>query len=231
MLVKGVLLLLITVVMTFFVSMSFAEPVIIKLAFEPDLKNGQHIYETCASCHLPEGWGNSDGAYPQIAGQHQNVLIQQLLDIRSGKRENPTMYPFVQERTIGGYQSLADVVVYISTLPMHPQHRKGPWRDYTEEYKTGEKLYKQNCASCHGGHGEGNNETTTPKLYGQHYPYIKRQIILVKSGLRTVNSAMQAVAQKLTDDQLEQIINYISYLSVPEDERAPSLNWRNTDFN
>ncbi|MBT3722414.1 MAG: c-type cytochrome, partial [Gammaproteobacteria bacterium] len=113
MLVKGILLSLITVVMTFFVSMSFAEPVIIKLTFEPDLKNGQHIYETCASCHLPEGWGNSDGAYPQIAGQHQNVLIQQLLDIRSGKRENPTMYPFVQERTIGGYQSLADVVVYI----------------------------------------------------------------------------------------------------------------------
>jgi cytochrome c553 len=42
---------------------------------------------------------------------------------------------------------------------------------------------------------------------------------------------MQVVAQKLTDDQLEQIINYISYLPVPEDERAPSLNWRNTDFN
>ena len=231
MLVKGILLSLITVVMTFFVSMSFAEPVIIKLTFEPDLKNGQHIYETCASCHLPEGWGNSDGAYPQIAGQHQNVLIQQLLDIRSGKRENPTMYPFVQERTIGGYQSLADVVVYISTLPMHPQHRKGPWRNYTDEYKAGETLYKENCASCHGGHGEGNNETSTPKLYGQHYPYIKRQIKLVKSGLRTVNSAMQVVAQKLTDDQLEQIINYISYLPVPEDERAPSLNWRNTDFN
>ena len=231
MLVKGILLSLITVVMTFFVSMSFAEPVIIKLTFEPDLKNGQHIYETCASCHLPEGWGNSDGAYPQIAGQHQNVLIQQLLDIRSGKRENPTMYPFVQERTIGGYQSLADVVVYISTLPMHPQHRKGPWRNYTDEYKAGETLYKENCASCHGGHGEGNNETSTPKLYGQHYPYIKRQIKLVKSGLRTVNSAMQTVAQQLTDEQLERIINYISYLPVPEDERAPSLNWRNTDFN
>ena len=231
MLVKGNLLSLITVVMTFFVNVVFAEPVIIKLAFEPDVKNGQHVYETCASCHLPEGWGNSDGAYPQIAGQHQNVLIQQLLDIRGGKRENPTMYPFVQERPIGGYQSLADVVVYISTLPMHPQHRKGPWRNYTDEYKAGETLYKENCASCHGGHGEGNNETSTPKLYGQHYPYIKRQIKLVKSGLRTVNSAMQTVAQQLTDEQLERIINYISYLPVPEDERAPSLNWRNTDFN
>ncbi len=223
-------LALLTLLLFSLLNNAVAEPVIIKLTFEPDLKNGLKIYEICASCHLPEGWGNDDGAYPQIAGQHQNVLIQQLLNIRSGQRENPTMYPFVQERTIGGYQSLADVVAYISTLPMHPQHRAGPWRDYTDEYKAGEVLYKQNCASCHGNLGEGNNDTSTPKLYGQHYPYIKRQIKLVKSGQRIVNSTMQAVAKKLTDQQLEQIINYISYLPVPEEERAPSLNWRNTDF-
>jgi len=223
-------LALLTLLLFSLLNNAVAEPVIIKLTFEPDLKNGLKIYEICASCHLPEGCGNDDGAYPQIAGQHQNVLIQQLLNIRSGQRENPTMYPFVQERTIGGYQSLADVVAYISTLPMHPQHRAGPWRDYTDEYKAGEVLYKQNCASCHGNLGEGNNDTSTPKLYGQHYPYIKRQIKLVKSGQRIVNSTMQAVAKKLTDQQLEQIINYISYLPVPEEERAPSLNWRNTDF-
>ncbi len=217
-----------------FLSLSFthsnADPVIINLSFDADLKNGQRIYETCASCHLPEGWGNSDGAYPQIAGQHQNVLIQQLLDIRSGKRENPTMYPFVQERTIGGYQSLADVVSYISTLPMHPKHRKGPWREYTDEFKLGQTLYDDNCTSCHGDRGEGNNKKLTPKLYGQHYPYILRQIKLVKSGLRTVNSSMQVVTEQLTEEQLGLIINYISYLPVPEEELAPSLNWRNTDF-
>ena len=216
--------------MSLFFKTAAAEPVVIKLSFEADLKNGQRIYETCASCHLPEGWGNDDGAYPQIAGQHKNVLIKQLLDIRSGKRENPTMYPFVQERTIGGYQSLADVVVYISTLPMHPQHRKGPWYERSAEYKSGESLYNSHCASCHGSGGEGDNETLTPKLYGQHYPYLKRQIKLVKSGLRTVNPVMQAVAKQLSEEKLERIINYISYLPVPEDERAPSLNWRNTDF-
>ena len=227
---KGHPLALLTLLLFSLLNTAVAEPVIIKLTFEPDLKNGQRTYEICASCHLPEGWGNDDGAYPQIAGQHQNVLIQQLLDIRSGQRENPTMYPFVQQRTIGGYQSLADVVAYISTLPMHPQHRAGPWRDYTDEYKAGEVLYKQNCAICHESQGEGNNDTSTPKLYGQHYPYIKRQIKLVKSGQRIVNFAMQAVAKKLSDEQLELILNYISYLPVPEEERAPSLNWRNTDF-
>jgi len=208
-----------------------ADEVEIKLHFTPDLKNGQSVYEICATCHLPEGWGSTDGSYPQIAGQHRNVLIKQLLDIRSGYRENPAMYPFVQERTIGGYQSLADVVAYISTLPMHPQHRKGPWPDYREEYKAGEKLYQANCAGCHGTKGEGNNEKSIPRLYGQHYPYLLRQIKQVKQGLRIVNPVMQNTAKQLSDEQLQQVVNYVSYLPVPEDKRAPSLNWRNKDFN
>jgi len=197
-----------------------ADPVVIKLSFEPDLRNGQRIYETCASCHLPEGWGSRDGTYPQIAGQHENVLIQQLLDIRSGVGENPTMYPFVQERTIGGYQSLADVVTYISTLPMSSRHKKGPWAKSTKEYKAGKKLYGRHCSSCHGRNGEGNNDQLAPKLHGQHYPYVIRQIDYMKRGLRAVNAPMQKVISQLGDDQLQLIINYVSYIPIPEDKRT-----------
>ena len=207
-----------------------AEAVSITLSFEPDLRNGQRTYETCASCHLPEGWGSSDGAYPQIAGQHQQVLIKQLLDIRDGHRENSIMYPFVQERTIGGYQSIVDVVSYITRLPMHPQHQKGPMNDLSDGFKSGQKLYQQQCAACHGKQAEGNNSLRIPKLYGQHYPYMMRQIGQIKSGLRTVDPGMKAIADRLSEDELKTIINYISYIPVPEQELAPSLNWRNTDF-
>jgi len=207
-----------------------ANDIDITLTFTPDLQHGKDLYETCASCHLPEGWGNSDGTYPQIAGQHQNVLIQQLLDIRSGKRDNPTMYPFVQERTIGGYQSFADVVAYISTLPMHPKHSKGPWNKDSQEIKQGEALFKQLCSSCHGELAQGSNATKIPKLYGQHYPYLKRQIQLVSKNLRAVNPAMKAIVNKLSKEELNLIINYISWIEVPKDEKAPSIDWRNTDF-
>jgi len=213
------------------VSSSFAaDTVEIKLKFTPDLKNGKSVYEICATCHLPEGWGNTDGGYPQIAGQHQNVLIKQLLDIRSGFRENPAMYPFVQERTIGGYQSLADVVAYISTLPMHPRHRKGPWNDLRKEYKQGKKLYLANCSTCHGKGGEGNNEKSIPMLMGQHYPYLLRQVMHVKSGRRKVNPVMQSIVKTISEKDLKKIVNYISWLPVPKDKKAPSLNWRNKDF-
>jgi len=220
----------VAVLIGLFVSPLVAEPIEIKLSFTPDLKNGLSVYEICAACHLPEGWGNEDGGYPQIAGQHKNVLIKQLLDIRSGYRDNPAMYPFVQQRTIGGYQSLADVVAYISTLPMNPNHKKGPWSSARKEYKAGKALYQQNCAVCHGKNGEGNNENSIPQLFGQHYPYLLRQVLQIKSGQRKVNPTMTTIARSLSDEEIQQIVDYVSYLPVPKEKRAPSLNWRNTDF-
>lgn len=208
-----------------------ADPMTIQLRFEPDLRNGKRIYEICASCHLPEGWGSNDGAYPQIAGQHRQVLFQQLLHIRTGERDNPAMYPFVQERTMGkGYQPLVDVVSYIARLPMHPRHQKGPWGTLSSEYKEGERLYQQNCAQCHGKQAEGDDASATPMLRGQHYPYLLRQVGLIRSGLRTVNPVMTAILGRLQEEQLERVINYISRIEVPKDKLAPSLDWRNTDF-
>ena len=214
----------------FYSASGWAEPVSITLTFEPDLRNGRVIYETCASCHLPEGWGSTDGTYPQIAGQHLNVMLKQLLDIRDGHRENALMYPFVQERTIGGYQSLVDVVSYITKLPMHPQHQQGPFNDFKPEYKNGEKLYQQLCSSCHGKNAQGDNATRIPKLNGQHYPYMIRQIGLIQNGIRKVDPTMKAIVDQLSDEQLRDIIDYVSYIPVPEAQRAPSLNWRNSDF-
>ncbi|MCP4188686.1 MAG: hypothetical protein GY763_13870, partial [Gammaproteobacteria bacterium] len=46
------------------------EPVRIVLEFKPDIDNGRRTFEICARCHLPEAWGNNDGTYPQLAGQH-----------------------------------------------------------------------------------------------------------------------------------------------------------------
>ncbi len=209
-----------------------ADPMTIKLTLEPDLRNGQRLYAICASCHLPEGWGSSDGAYPQIAGQHRQVLFLQLLHIRTGERDNPAMYPFVQERTLGkGYQPLVDLVSYISRLPMHPRHQKGPWRDSRDEFKEGERLYQANCAQCHGKLGEGNNDDAIPMLRGQHFPYLMRQVGLIRGGLRKVNPVMTAILGTLDEQQLEKVINYVSWLPMPKDKLAPSLDWRNTDFN
>jgi cytochrome c553 len=207
------------------------EPVSLTLTFQPDLRNGRAIYETCAACHLPEGWGSEDGTYPQIAGQHINVLLKQLMDIRDGKRDNPLMYPFVQQRTIGGYHSLVDVASYITRLPMHPDHEKGPYNDLSDEYRNGKNLYQKYCSVCHGKQAKGNNEKHIPRLNGQHYPYLLRQIKQIKQGFRQVDPAMKSIVDHSSDKDLAYILNYVSYIPVPEADLAPSLSWRNPDFN
>ena len=53
-----------------------------------DPENGRDVYEVCSACHLPEGWGTKDGTFPQLAGQHPNVLIKQLADIRAKNSYN-----------------------------------------------------------------------------------------------------------------------------------------------
>ncbi len=206
------------------------EKITIQLDFISDLEAGKTIFGVCARCHLPEAWGNTDGTYPQLAGQHINVLMKQLLDIRNGTRQSSLMYPFVQQRTIGGYQELSNVVAYISTIPMNPDHSKGPWQKGTTEYIQGKKIYQQHCSGCHGDNGQGNNKMVYPKLQGQHFQYMSQQLSRIKSGVRLVHPAMQAVIQNLEIEQLEKTVNYASYFAVPKKDIAASRTWRNPDF-
>lgn len=208
-----------------------ADTVSIVLKFVPDPGNGRQVFDTCARCHLPEAWGTEDGTYPQLAGQHLNVLLKQLLDIRTGARRNPLMRPFVQSSIIGGYQNIVDVVAYITALPMAPTHALGPWPEATPEYAQGKEVFENNCATCHGKSGEGDNAKAYPRLQGQHYNYTRRQAIAIKRGLRDTNPGMRAVLDGLSEEDLALALNYVSRLPVPEKDLAPSSSWRNPDFN
>jgi cytochrome c553 len=206
------------------------DPIRVILELQPDIDNGRRQFAICARCHLPEAWGTSDGSYPQLAGQHVNVLMKQLLEIRSGRRANPLMRPFVQQRTIGGYQNLADVVAYISTLPMTPDPDRGPWEPGSSEYEEGAGIYAARCAACHGSDGAGDNERGYPRLQGQHYSYMSRQARLVGGGLRKVDPGMTAIFAGLSAADIDRALNYISYLPVPAADQAPDVDWRNPDF-
>lgn len=94
------------------------------LELSGDPAEGEEIYTVCAACHFPTGWGDPLGVFPQLAGQHTNVLIKQIADIRAKNRDNPTMYPFAMQ--IEGAQDIVDVCAYIQTRKMNPKPRVGP---------------------------------------------------------------------------------------------------------
>ena len=167
------------------------------LALTPNLENGRDVYEVCSACHQPNGWGLTDGTFPQIAGQHRDVLIKQLSDIRALNRDNPTMYPFALPQEIGGPQSIADVTAYIAKLPMNPNNGVGPGTSVEK----GKQLYADNCVRCHGDQGQGDDAKYYPRIQGQHYEYLLRQYKWIKEGKRrNANPDMVKQIQNFTDE-------------------------------
>lgn len=190
-------------------AVSSPQPLILSSELKPDIENGKKIYPLCASCHLPNGWGKPDGSFPVIAGQHPEVMLKQMGDIRSRYRENPTMYPFSDPQTIGGEQAVIDVIAYISTMKPNPAPGMGDGRQLT----LGKQIYQQRCQQCHGDRAQGNNEAHFPKLNGQHHAYLLRQLKWIRDGYRkNADPAMVTQVSSLTDNQLDAVADYLSRL-------------------
>lgn len=197
------------------------------MLLKPDLENGLEVYEVCAACHLAEGWGTKEGTFPMLAGQHRNVLIKQLADIRAQNRDNPTMYPFALPRAIGGAQALADVTEYIARLPMNPDPGVGDGKNL----KHGEQLYKDNCVQCHGENGEGDAEKYYPRIQGQHYNYMLRQFEWIRDGKRrNANPDMVEQIKGFSNADMEAVIDFVSRQKPPKEDLAESKDWVNPDF-
>jgi len=210
-----------------------AEPKVINKSVEqallkkPDIENGKKLYFTCAVCHTPEGWGNPSGIFPQISGQHQSVILKQLADIHNGNRDNPTMIPFSTTVFQKGPQDLADLSAYIQQLLMVPNNSVGSGLNLSGA----EKIYKDNCTKCHGENGEGDAQEFYPRIQGQHYQYILRQLEWIKSGKRrNADEKMVKQIQGFSHSELALIADYVSRLKPNKELLADHLDWRNPDF-
>ena len=185
------------------ISKTLAEAV----ALTPDPEAGTKIYPLCAACHGENGFGQQQGEYPSIAGQHQRVILKQLLDIQSKKRINPTMYAFSDLETLGGLQGMADIAAYTASLPLNPSPVTGSGK----QLQIGETLYLQQCTSCHGERAQGNAELFYPRLSNQHYPYLVRELRWIRDGIRkNSDPAMVQILQKFSNDDINTVADYLS---------------------
>ena len=183
------------------------------MRLQPDTGRGEEIFDRlCSQCHGKEAWGSYSGEFPQLAGQHRSVIIKQLADIRSGKRDNPIMYPIARESVMGGPQAISDVAAYVAGLPMDPDPDVGEG----EELLKGKALYEERCNSCHRANGEGNEEHFYPLIGGQHFEYLLRQLILIRDGKRrNAHPGMSGIISQMSDRELEIIADYVSRLIPP----------------
>jgi cytochrome c553 len=182
-----------------------------------DAERGKRAWGICSGCHGAEGFGRSDGVVPSVAGQLAPVIVKQLVDIRTGRRDSVFMYRFAV--TLTDPQEVADLASYLASL--EPSKENGKGSGLTVEQ--GRTLYERHCVACHGRRGEGEGSLFFPRLTGQHAKYVRRSLLEIKEGTRrNANATMQKVLQDLTAKDLDALADYVSQLTrEPAPESKP----------
>jgi len=168
---------------------------------EEVMEYGEEINETCAGCHGVYGQGSLEGDYPRLAGLEAEYIAKQLDDFKQRKRINIPMIPFANERELPG-DDVRVISEYLSRIQLptrlppideenfdalerlEASKRVVNIKDYPGDRELGKKVYKKECASCHGKDGFGIKKKKAPQLAGQYSEYLLRQFKLYSTGER-----------------------------------------------
>jgi cytochrome c553 len=178
----------------------------------PNIPHGAALFETCAACHRRDGLGASDGSVPAIAGQHGSVLLKQLVDFRHDQRWDERMQHFSDQHHLASAQDLTDVTAYAASLRRFaPRSNAIGTGEYLQQ---GASVYFRVCEACHRPLGQGDLLHFRPRLAGQHYQYLLKQLDDIASGSRpAMHSAHAERVRVLSATERMGIADYLSRLS------------------
>ena len=160
--------------------------------------------QTCAACHGPNG-NSTDSQYPKLAGQTARYIYLELKDFKEGRRHDPHMEPMLKSLSQEDMLALADY--YTKQTPTPTGFKADAAKVNAGAKKADEVL----CTMCHSGGFSGQNEI--PRVAGQHYAYIKKQLNDFKARHRTNDAGnMTSVASTLSETDIENLAQYIANL-------------------
>lgn len=163
-----------------------------------DAKAGEQKSAVCTGCHGPGG-KSSNPQWPNLAGQQQVYIVNQLEAFKSGTRKNPVMEGMAANLSREDIDNLA---AYYST---QPAAKAGGDQALASAGQQKSAL----CMGCHGQNGAGNGQF--PRLAGQHPDYLAAQLKSFKSGERK-NGPMQAMAGNLSEEDIKALTAYFGSL-------------------
>src|SRR5947208_359658 len=181
-------------------------------------KAQQTATQVCAACHGPDG-NSPTAANPNLAGQHADYITVQLMHFKSGVRMNPIMQGMAATLSDDDMRALG---VYFSQ-----QKPKGLAAKDPALVKAAQKIYRGGdqpnalpaCAGCHSPTGAGIPKNY-PRVGGQYADYTYAQLRAFKNGERGADKAgkdangriMGAIAEKMSDDQMKAVADYMAGL-------------------
>jgi cytochrome c553 len=176
----------------------------VRAALAQDVDAGRKKAEVCVACHGQNG-NSTNAQFPILAGQNSRYLYFQLRDFKEGRRKNAMMDPIVANLS---KQDMFDLAAYFAAqTPVSTQFRPDPEKAKKGKAKAEEVL----CTMCHLGGFKGQNEI--PRVAGQHYEYIVKQLHDFRAQRRTNDAGnMTSVAKNLTDADIDNLAQYIAGL-------------------
>ncbi len=158
----------------------------------------------CAACHGEKGQ-STIALNPVIAGLSSRYLYLQLRDFKEGRRKDPQMSPMAADLT---KQEMRDLADYFSSQKMPPS----TFKPDAEKVRLGKaKADETLCTMCHLGGFLGQNEI--PRVAGQHYEYVVKQLRDFKARQRTNDAGnMTSVSNTLSDDDIVNLGHYLAGL-------------------
>ncbi|HYQ79872.1 MAG TPA: c-type cytochrome, partial [Anaeromyxobacteraceae bacterium] len=132
-------------------------------------------------------------------------LYLELKDFKEGRRSDPQMTPFAAALS---REDMFDLSAYFAAQkPVAPPFQADPAKVALGRDKAREVL----CTMCHLGGFRGQNEI--PRVAGQHYAYVVKQMQDFKAGRRTNDAGnMASVSKTLSDQDIENLAQYLATL-------------------
>lgn len=174
------------------------------VAHAQDVEAGRKKAEACIACHGPSG-NSTVPQFPILAGQTARYLYLQLKDFKEGRRKEPAMEPFIAKLS---REDMFDLAAFFAAQRLRaPDFKVDEARAARGKLKAEEVL----CTMCHLGGFKGQNEI--PRVAGQHYDYIVKQLRDFKAYRRTNDAGnMASVSKTLTDQDIEDLGHYLTSL-------------------
>ena len=179
-----------------------------------DPSRGEAQAMVCAACHGQDGASGIAPNYPNLAGQNEKYLFNQLKMIASGERVLVEM----TGQLIGkSEQDLWDLSAYYANLPS----KAGASAGNDEELEKAASIYRGGiarkgvaaCTACHSPSGKGNSQAGYPGLAGQPVDYTIAQLTKYRESVRKTDESfggmMRGVAETLTDSEIAILADYI----------------------
>ncbi len=201
--------------------------------YDPDI--GEEINEVCAGCHGEYGEGGKEGEYPRLAGMSRVFIAQQLYLFRDRKRPNLAMVEYVDDRQMPN-SDILDVSRFLEEIKLRTRlpevdENASDFNAYERlleakhtmqipraegDADLGRKLYRRECASCHGRDGWGDLEEAVPMLTGQYTNYLWRQVKKYREGIRIHDPGNPDEKLLLEFSDLE-LKNIFAFISIADD--------------